>query len=159
MAGDAAVMQALLDAGADPALTTAVGSTALMAAAGAGRSLGENSLKQAPLLEAARLAFGRGADVNAVDQMGNTALHYAAYLRVDSVVQFLVENGARMDVRNKFGETPLWLSELALQFFGGGTYQILPSSTGQLLRKLGAPALQPAYDRARPRDWPDLALQ
>jgi uncharacterized protein len=159
MAGDAAVMQALLDAGADPMLTTAVRSTPLMAAAGAGRNLGENSLKQAPLLEAARLALKTGADVNAADEMGNTALHYAAYLRVDSVVQFLVENGARMDVRNKLGETPLWLSELALQFFGGGTYQILQSSTGDLLRELGAPAIRPAYDRARPRDWPDLALQ
>ena len=159
MAGDAAVMQALLDAGADPALTTVVGSTALMAAAGAGRNLGENSLKQAPLLEAAKLAVKAGADVNTADEMGNTALHYAAYLRVDSVVQFLVEKGARMDVRNKFGETPLWLSELALQFYGGGTYQILQSTTGDLLRKLGAPAIRPAYDRARPRDWPDLALQ
>jgi uncharacterized protein len=159
MAGDAAVMQALLDAGADPSLETAVGSTAVMAAAGAGRNLGESSLKQAPLLEAAKLAVKTGADVNATDEMGNTALHYAAYLRVDAVVRFLVENGARMDVRNKFGETPLWLSELALQFFGGGAYQILPSSTGDLLRKLGAPAVRPAYDRARPRDWPDLALQ
>ena len=159
MAGDAAVMQALLDAGADPSLTTAVRSTPLRAAAGAGRNLGENSLKQAPLLEAAKLAVKAGAEVSAADEMGNTALHYAAYLRVDSVVQFLVENGARMDVRNKLGETPLWLSELALQFFGGGTYQILQSSTGDLLRKLGAPAIKPAYDRSRPRDWPDLALQ
>jgi hypothetical protein len=53
----------------------------------------------------------------------------------------------------------LWLSELALQFFGGGTYQILQSSTGDLLRKLGAPAIKPSYERSRPRDWPDLALQ
>jgi ankyrin len=159
MAGDAAVMQALLDAGADPRLTTTIGSTPLMAAAGAGRNLGETSLKQSALLEAAKLAVKTGSDVNAADQMGNTALHYAAYLRVDSVVQFLVENGARMDARNKFEETPLWLSELALQFFGGGTYQILQSSTGDLLRKLGAPAIRPAYDRSRPRDWPDLALQ
>ena len=158
MAGDAVVMQALLDAGATPGLTTAIGGTALMAAAGAGRNLGETSLKQASLLEAAKLAVKTGADVNAADEMGNTALHYAAYLRVDSVVQFLVENGARMDARNKFGETPLWLSELALQFFGGGTYQILQSSTGDLLRKLGAPAIRPGYDRSRPRDWPDLAL-
>ena len=158
MAGDAAVMQALLDAGANPGLTTTIGGTALMAAAGAGRSLGETSLKQAPLLEAAKLAVKTGSDFNAADQMGNTALHYAAYLRIDSVVQFLVENGARMDAKNKFGETPLWLSELALQFFGGGTYQILQSSTGDLLRKLGAPEIRPAYERSRPRDWPDLAL-
>ena len=109
-------MQALLDAGADPALTTDIRSTALMAAAGAGRVLGKNTLKHGPLLEAATLAVKAGADVNAVDDFGNTALHYAAY-------------------------------------------QILRSSTGDLLRKLGAPAIPPSYERARPRDWPDLALQ
>ena len=128
-----------------------------MAAAGAGRNLGENSLKQVPLLEAARLAVKTGADVNAADEMGNTSLHYAAYLRVDSVVQFLVENGARMDVRNKIGRSGCQSSRCS--FLGGGTYQILQSSTGDLLRKLGAPAIRPAYERARPRDWPDLALQ
>ena len=159
MAGDAAVMQALLDAGADPSLATDVKSTPLMGAAGAGRMLGENTVKQAALLEAAKLALERAADVNAVDDYGNTALHYAAYNRVDAVVEFLVDRGARLAAKNKFGETPLWLAELALQFYGGGTYQILQSPTGDLLRKLGAPAIRPAYDRARPRDWPDLALQ
>jgi ankyrin len=158
MAGDAAVMQALLDGGADPALTTKVGSTALMAAAGAGRMLGETTMTQEKVRGAAALALKTGADVNAVDSYGNTALHYAAYHRLDTVVEFLVEKGARFDVKNKFGETPLWLSELVLQFFGGGTYQIVRTPTGDLLRKLGAEAVKPSYDRARPRDWPDLAL-
>jgi ankyrin repeat protein len=159
MAGDAAVMQALVDAGADAGLTPDVRSTPLMAAAGAGRVLGENTLSHARLLEAARLAVQLGADVNAADDFGNTALHYAAHHRIDAVVQFLVDRGARLDARNKFGETPLWVSELVIQFFGGGTYQILRSSTGDLLRKLGARDEKPSYDRARPRDWPDLPLQ
>jgi ankyrin repeat protein len=158
MAGDAAVMQALLDADADPALTTNVKSTALMAAAGAGRMLGENTVTQDRARSAAALALETGSDVNAVDGYGNTALHYAAYHRLDTVVGFLVEKGARFDVKNKFGETPLWLSELVLQFFGGGTYQIVRTPTGDLLRKLGAEAVKPSYERARPRDWPDLAL-
>lgn len=42
-----------------------------------------------------------------------------------------------------------------MQFFGGGTSQILRSSTGDLLRKLGAPAVvrtgpSPRLARSRP---------
>ncbi|MBQ01887.1 MAG: hypothetical protein CL477_14550 [Acidobacteria bacterium] len=158
-AGDAVVMRMLVDAGADPLLTTERGSTALMAAAGVGRVLGENTLAGADLLDAARLAVELGAPVTTVDEIGNSALHYAAYHRVSPVVEFLVGEGAALEERNKFGETPLWLSELAIQFYGGGTYQIVPTETGDVLRALGAEATTPFYDRARPRDWPDLALQ
>lgn len=158
-AGDAGVMRMLVDAGADPLLTTDRGSTALMAAAGVGRVMGENTLGGARLLEAARVAEELGAGVTAVDEIGNSALHYAAYHRVSPVVEFLVAEGAALEERNKFGETPLWLSELAIQFYGGGTYQIVPTGTGDVLRELGAQATTPFYDRARPRDWPDLALQ
>ena len=158
-AGDAVVMRMLVDAGADPLLTTERGSTALMAAAGVGRVLGENTLPGAALLEAARLAVELGVEITVTDEIGNSALHYAAYHRVSPVVEFLVAEGAALEDRNKFGETPLWLSELAIQFYGGGTYQIVPTETGDVLRGLGAMATTPYYDRARPRDWPDLALQ
>ena len=53
-------------------------------------------------------------------------------------MEFLINQGAALEERNKFGETPLWLSELAIQFYGGGTYQIVPTATGDLLRSLGA---------------------
>jgi ankyrin repeat protein len=158
VAADASVMQALLDAGANPAFATNVRTTALMAAAGAGRMLGENTVKQEPARRAAELALKTGADVNAADAYGNTALHYAAFHRLDTVVQFLIDRGATIEVKNKFGETPLWASELVLQFFGGGTYQIVRSPAGDLLRKLGAQTVRPNYERARPRDWPDLPL-
>ncbi len=100
-----------------------------------------------------------GVEITVTDEIGNSALHYAAYHRVSPVVEFLVAEGAALEDRNKFGETPLWLSELAIQFYGGGTYQIVPTETGDVLRGLGAMATTPYYDRARPRDWPDLALQ
>jgi hypothetical protein len=153
------LMGILAEAGADTSLTTKIRSTPLMAAAGLGRVMGENTLDEAVLLEAAQLAVQMGADVGASDDIGNSALHYAAYHRLSSLVQFLVDQGAELEDRNKFGETPLWLSELAIQFYGGGTYQIVPTGTGDLLRALGAQATTPSYGRARPRDWPDLALQ
>lgn len=157
--GDAELMRILAEAGADTSLTTTIRSTPLMAAAGLGRVMGENTLDEAVLLDAARLAVQMGADLGAIDDIGNSALHYAAYHRLSSLVQFLVDQGAELEGRNKFGETPLWLSELAIQFYGGGTYQIVTTGTGALLRSLGAQATTPLYDRARPRDWPDLALQ
>jgi ankyrin repeat protein len=157
--GDAELMEILAEAGADTSLTTKIRSTPLMAAAGLGRVMGENTLDEAVLLEAAQLAVQMGADVGATDDIGNSALHYAAYHRLSSLVQFLVDQGAELEDRNKFGETPLWLSELAIQFYGGGTFQIVPTGTGDLLRAIGAQATTPLYDRARPRDWPDLALQ
>ncbi|MBD94842.1 MAG: hypothetical protein CL482_11380 [Acidobacteria bacterium] len=157
--GDAELMRILAEAGADTSLTTETRSTPLMAAAGLGRVMGENTLDEAVLLEAARLAVQMGADLGATDDVGNSALHYAAYHRLSALVQFLVDQGAALEARNKFGETPLWLSELAIQFYGGGSYQIVPTGTGDLLRSVGAQTTTPFYDRARPRDWPDLALQ
>ena len=149
-------MRVLLDAGADPGLTTNGKSTALMAAAGLGRILGENTVKESALLEAATLALELGADVKAVDELDNTPLHYAAYHRLSTLVQLFVSEGAELDAKNMFGETPLWASELVIQWFGGGTFKVVPSSTGDLLRRLGAHAPRP-YDEKRPGkgDWPN----
>jgi ankyrin repeat protein len=155
MAGDAAVMQALVTAGADTRLVTKINGTLLMAAAGLGHVQGEDFVRETDALAAAKLALELGADPNAADSAGNTALHYAGYMRHDSIVQLLADRGVPLDVKNKFGETPLWTAELVVQFMGGGTFQLLPSAAADLLRKLGAQSVEPTYTRARPTDWPD----
>jgi ankyrin repeat protein len=156
-AGATDVMRALAAKGADTHLAAAGKGTPLMAAAGLGRVQGEVSVPEKDTLAAAQLIVQLGgADLNAVDAVGNTALHYAAYMRRDSIVRFLVEQGAALEVKNKFGETPLWVSELVIQFAGGGTFQVVPSSTGNVLRSLGAQPSHPAYGELRPRYWPDL---
>jgi uncharacterized protein len=74
--------------------------TALMAATGMGGGTtawvqpakGE---REALTLEAAQLAAELGADVNAVNTDGRTALDAAKALRYDSVVKFLVQKGAK----------------------------------------------------------------
>src|SRR5213075_1291128 len=66
------------------------------------------------VLEAAQLALELGADVNAVDANGETAMHGAAYRNHPKVVQFLADKGARIDVwnrKNKYGWTPLAIAE------------------------------------------------
>jgi uncharacterized protein len=156
VAGAADVMRVLADHGADVHLTTSAKGTPLMAAAGLGRAIGEVLVPERESLAAAQLLFELGAvDVNAVDTLGNSALHYAAFMRRDSIVQLLVDRGARLDVPNLYGETPLFLAEVVIQFAGGGRTETGPTSTGTLLRKLGAKPAKPAYI-LRPHYWPNI---
>jgi ankyrin repeat protein len=107
--GDYAVMRALLDGGADAALTQRNGTTALMLAAGLGRGTGafqKDVGTEADLLQAVKLCVERGVDVNAVSAAGQTALHFAVQSG-DSLVKYLAQKGALLDVKDKQGRTPL----------------------------------------------------
>jgi ankyrin repeat protein len=48
-----------------------------------------------------------GADVNAANQAGDTAMHTASLQGFGSVVQFLADHGAQVNAKNKRGLTPL----------------------------------------------------
>ena len=48
-----------------------------------------------------------GVDVNVQNDLGNTALHYAAQTGATRIVEFLVSNGAQVEVYNYVGRTPL----------------------------------------------------
>jgi ankyrin repeat protein len=55
-----------------------------------------------------------GADVNAVDENGETAMHGAAYQSRAKLVQLLAERGADVNVwnrKNRAGWTPLMIAE------------------------------------------------
>lgn len=112
---DADLMRVLLELGADPAITNEDGTTALMVAAGVGTSSpGEDPGSEPEVLEAVKVALAAGADVNAVDKNGETAMHGAAYKHVPSVARYLAEKGAKVDVwnhANKRGWTPLKIVE------------------------------------------------
>jgi ankyrin repeat protein len=99
--GDIVLMRLLLDNGADPNIATTNGTTPLMVASGIGWVEGvtnEHGLKEN--LEAVKLLLELGADVNAVDGDGRTALHGAAHKGRDDVVQILVDRGALLDARD-----------------------------------------------------------
>ena len=111
---DAEYMKLLVELGADPSLKNAEGSTALMTAAGLGtRSPGEDAGTEEEVIEAMQVALDHGADINAVDANGETAMHGAAYKNLPGAVKFLADKGARIDVwnrPNKFGWTPLTIA-------------------------------------------------
>jgi ankyrin repeat protein len=136
MAGDAKTMRVLAEAGADPRLGTKDNMTPLMVAAGVARVLAETRVTEAGSVEAVKLAWELGGDVNAVNAAGETALHGAAHIRSDAIVQFLVDKGAAVDVKNKRGETPLMIAERTVA--AGSAPVFVRTSTGDLLRKLGA---------------------
>jgi ankyrin repeat protein len=112
------IMTALVAGGADPRLTMPNGADAVMLAAGMGssRTASRRGIEtidfgkvepESLVREAVAAAVRLRGDVNAASQNGDTALHVAAAQGHDTVVQFLVERGARVSVKNSRGITPL----------------------------------------------------
>ncbi len=112
---DVPLMKTLIQLGADAGLANSQRSTPLLAAAGVGVGAPEEAPGTEPdVLEAVKLLVKLGADVNAVDDRGETAMHGAAYRNHPKVVQLLADKGARIDVwdrKNKTGLTPIVIAE------------------------------------------------
>ncbi len=134
-AGDTAVTRLLLAKGADPKVTTKDGNTALMFAAGVGYRDKNTRGSEGDALETLKIFVEAGLDVRQVNTRGETALHGAADRGADTIVQFLVDRGAELNVKSKQGFTPL---DVAL---GKSSIIQLPvpkPTTVALLKKLGA---------------------
>jgi ankyrin repeat protein len=108
---DVTVMKLLKERGADPLIATKDNTTALMVAAGVGWSDGQSHGSQTDAPEALKLCLEWGGDVNAVNAEGYTALHGASFRGANEVIQFLVDHGAKMDVKNKEGRLPVNMAE------------------------------------------------
>ena len=144
------IMRVLAAGGADTRMPMKDGTSPLMAAAGMGlvapaqderrgtdrRGLaiidGGQIEPESQVLDAVSMALSLGADINAANPAGDTALHVASAQGYDSVVRLLAERGADLNARNKRGLTPLG----ALQ--GRGAARSARQATIDLLRKLGA---------------------
>ena len=159
-------MRVLAAAGADPRLSSRDGTTPLMAAAGQGYNRGGgsafirdrrdfssyNPVESAALgstipaaeerlaREAVAVALKLGADVDAANDAGDTALHAAASHGMNSVIELLASRGADLRAQNRRGETPL---TLAVYADGIGGDRFVREDTAALLRRLagaGSPA-------------------
>jgi ankyrin repeat protein len=117
---DAEVLRLLVAAGARPDIATLEGVTPLMVAAGVGyvetSDAGANTEKE--LLENVTLLLDLGVDINAASEHGQTALHGAVYRGIDNLIQLLASRGARLDLEDEYGRTPLLLAEQGFNNMG-----------------------------------------
>ncbi len=112
LSGDTTTMRLLLEHGADPNIPTYLGTTPLMAAAGVNWTV-DQTYTESPesLLEAVKLCLAQGADVNAANSMGLTALLGAVNRGSNDIVRFLAEHGAQLDVVDAVGRTAMQWAE------------------------------------------------
>ena len=161
-AADLGSMRMLVEAGAEPLMWTALNeketfregysdenqihgdATPLMVAVGMGwfgcrrcRSHDFTEPAEERALEAAKALLKMGADVNEANATGWTPLHAAAFAGANKLVEFLVENGAKLDVQNGCGQTPLSLA-MGRDFRGLLDPFDPHLETAELLRTLGA---------------------
>jgi ankyrin repeat protein len=112
---DVPLMRLLLQLGADPKIPNFNNTTPLMAAAGLGTTEPlEEAGEESEALEAVNMLLDLGADINAVNNDGDTTMHGAAYNIYPRVVELLAKRGADPQVwknPDKFGRTPLFLAE------------------------------------------------
>jgi ankyrin repeat protein len=153
---DVEMMRILVAGGADPHLVTKEQTDVLLFASGLAEGLGKPPLRTEEddrhALEAVKYAVELGNDVNTPNKHDVTPLHGAAYVGSDAIVKFLVDKGARMDVKDDSGQTALSIAE---QIFPATLLDdnlrpaTVHQSTADLLVKLGAPpfVLEPASAR------------
>jgi ankyrin repeat protein len=112
---DVPLMRVLLELGADPLLPNFDNTTPLMAAAGLGTvEPQEEAGEESEALEAVKMLLELRADINTVDNNGDTAMHGAAYNSYPLVVKLLAERGADPQIwknPNEAGRTPLFIAE------------------------------------------------
>jgi len=114
-AADLLTIRLLLEKGAKATTAIKDGSTALMLAAGGGPARGDEEEVvdrggRADPIEVIKTLIDAGADVNQANEQQMTAIHLAAQKQADKIVEYLASRGAKLDVKNKAGKTPLDLA-------------------------------------------------
>lgn len=157
---DIEAMRLLVKHGADPKIATKAGDTPLHAAAGIGWAANWSVNAPYPAVDAVKYCVELGDDVNKADLRGYTALHGAAYLGNNAMIEYLVSKGADVKAKSKAGDAPADMANGPTRF--GQPHP----ETVALLEKLGSPnshncrsdqcvvaAKSQIYDERTPADY------
>ena len=154
---DQIAIEMMLEEGANPLIETAINEEAfdyetknsanynqvignaslLMAASGISRRHAFSSSEQEHAVKIAGRLIDLGADVNATNATGWTALHSAAFIGANELVRLLVKRGAHINASNGCGQTPISLA-LATNQEGLPDRAVPRAETAELLLQLGA---------------------
>jgi ankyrin repeat protein len=132
-AEDLKAMQLLRTAGADPNLPTKAGVTPLMVAAGLGWGANYSNTALGPWLPVVTYCIEQKADINAIDDLGHSALHGAAFVGNTDIVHLLVSHGAKTELKTKEGDS---VADMAN---GPFPHSIPHPETVALLESMGSP--------------------
>ena len=148
-AADLPVMRMLLDKGANSSLAIKNGGTPLMLAAGGGPARAQeeevvDKAGRADPIEVMKMILDAGADINAANEQQNTALHLASQRGSDKIVQYLINRGAKLDLKNKQGKTPA---------------EVAPKRTAELIAKLTNGSVSIENSAGAVQDSPDVAAR
>jgi uncharacterized protein len=140
--GDAAMIEVLLDGGADPRLTQKDGTTVVMIAASArgqrvyaGTASVGTPATDEDALDALTLLLNTPVNVTAANANGQTALHNAAARGFDPIVKLLIDKGARLDAKDRLGRLPIDIARGAGGRGRGGAGGVLHASTAAMLQE------------------------
>ncbi len=147
---DLPYLKLLVELGADPKRANADGSTPLMAAAGLGTfAPTEEAGTEDEALETVAWLLAAGADVDAADRNGETAMHGAAYKSLPRMVRFLADRGAKVSTwnrKNRQGWTPVLIAE----GFRPGNFKPAPETLEALHAAMKAAGVAPPPPTPRP---------
>jgi ankyrin repeat protein len=101
---------------------------------------------------AAKALLESGAEIDARDRYGQTALMIAAHHGHQALVELLIESGANLDVTGKYGLSALMLS--VISGHGAIAEKLVRAGANRTLKGSGAPGFagKTAYDLAVARE-------
>lgn len=152
-ASDVPLLRLLVDLGADSKLSNADDCTALLAATGVGAldNGDETAGTEEEAIETVKYLLKIGADINAVDKNGETAMHGAVYQDFARIVPFLADHGAEISIwnrQNKQGWTPLTIA----YGYRPGNFRPEPDSIAAVEKVMRAAGVTPP---PKPREKPN----
>jgi uncharacterized protein len=103
---DVEMMHILLDAGADPKISTATKASTIMAATGLNHGIGESLVTEPEAIAAVKLLLDLGVDPKGETTVGENALFGPAYRGWNKLLLQLIDLGVNINSVSKMGTTP-----------------------------------------------------
>lgn len=156
---DLELMKLLVELGADTNILTADQCSPLLAATGVG-ALGdgdESAGTEEEMIAAVEYLLELGADINWVDDNGETVMHGAAYQSCAKLVQVLADHGAKIETWNRENRAG-WTPYVIAAGYRPGNFRPSPetmASIGDVMRSESVELPKIDKDAKNRRRWPD----